>query len=77
LPYTREPVHARFVYLLFLDDPRSPTSADNWHKATGDARQRLGLEKTPPGMAYVHFPAVKNPIQFILRQPPEPNDMPL
>jgi len=59
-------VDARLVYLLFLDDPRSPTTSDEWQQATQEARERLGLEEPPPKTAYVHLHAVNHPEDFLL-----------
>jgi hypothetical protein len=58
----------RLVYLLFVSDPRSPTGPKAWEEATADVRKRLGLNSTPSVMAYLQFPAVPSPFQFILQR---------
>lgn len=47
-------VRANLAYLLFVDDPRSPTTASQWHAALEKANLALGLDgSTIEGVGHV------------------------
>ena len=54
-------IPAWLIHLLFVDDPRSPTSEQTWQPALQAVERELGLADRVDGYAHVYLPGLERP----------------